>query len=86
MHQPEGMRGIQRRSHRREKRRRPPRRQTALPPDHHPQVTPGDETHGDEQDAVRLAGLVHRNDVRMIHRRDRPRLPQEPPTESLIPR
>jgi len=37
-----------------------------------------DMSHGDVEDAVRLAGLVHRDDVRMIQVRRGPRLVGEP--------
>ena len=85
MHQPGIVRGIQRRSHRGDEGHRTPRPQGTLPAHHHPQVIPGHETHRDEQHAGRLAGLVHGDDVRMVHRRDRPRLAHEPLADHFVP-
>ena len=86
VHQPGRVRGIQRRGHRRDDRGRPPRRQRALTPEQRAHVAAGHVPHRDEQHATRLAGLEHRDDVRVIHRRGRLRFPQEPLTELRIGR
>ena len=43
-----------------------------------------DEAHGEEEDAVVLAGLVDRDDVWVIERRCDPRLPQEAFAKPLV--
>ncbi len=86
VYQPRAVRGIQRRSHRRDELRGPARRQHALPGQHPSQVTARHEPHRDVQHPARLAGVVHRDDVRVIHRRRRPRLGDEPPPELLVHR
>ena len=48
------------------------------------QVAPLDVAHGDEQDVARPAGLVDRDDVRVVDRRGQLRLAQEPVAERFI--
>jgi hypothetical protein len=55
--------------------------QRAEPPDQHPDVTPAHVAHGDEKDAAGLSRLEHRDDVRVVDGRRRPRLADEPPAE-----
>ncbi len=48
------------------------------------QVAPGDQPHGDERHAVRLVGLVHRHDGRVLERRRAPGLVAEARDEPLL--
>ena len=84
VHQAGGVRGVQRKGHRGDESHGPSRRQRTLPRQHLPQVTTMDEPHRDEQRPAGLAGLVHRDDVRVIHRRCGPRLGDEPAPERLV--
>ncbi len=86
VHQPGRVRGVQRRRHRRDDRSRPPRGQRALTPHQGAHIAARHIPHRDEQHPARLAGLEHRDDMRVIHRRSRPRLPQEPLPELRIGR
>ncbi len=47
-------------------------------------VVPFDVPHGDEQAAIDLAGLVDRNDVRVVKRGRGARLDDEPVAECLV--
>jgi hypothetical protein len=47
-------------------------------------VAAGHVPHGDEQHTRGLAGLEHRDDVRVIHRGGGPRLHDEPLPERLV--
>jgi hypothetical protein len=55
-----------------------------LPVQHPPQVPALHEPHRDEQRAFGLAGLVDRDDVRVIDRRRRPGLGDEPAPERRV--
>ena len=59
--------------------------QRPLPVDQRPHVPPGDVAHRDEQDALGLARLEHRDDVRVIDCGTRTRLPDEPLPEGCVP-
>ena len=62
-----------------------PRRPAAgRPPARPPQVVPDDVAHRDEQQPVGVAGLVDRDDVRVVQRRGQPRLLDEPLLELLL--
>ncbi len=82
--QPGGMGGIQRRGHRGDERGRVRRRQRAQPPYQRPHVAARHIPHGEEQHPVRLAGLEHRDNVRMIYRCRGPGLPDETVPERLV--
>ena len=56
----------------------------ALAPEQRLEVDPVHVAHRDEQAAVCLAGLVDRNDVRVVEARGEPRLPQHPLAEPLV--
>ncbi len=85
VHEPGRMRGVQRGRHLRGERgglvaRQPP---TAAP--QQPlQVPARYEPRRDVQQPLIVARRVHRDDVRRVHRRARPRLPQEPGPKLLI--
>jgi hypothetical protein len=83
VHQPGGMRGIQGRGHRGDDRGRAGRRQRSLVLDQRPRITARHVPHRDEQDPVRVAGFVDRDDVRIIHGRRRPGLADEAVPERL---
>lgn len=77
VHQVGGVRGIERGRHWRDDRRGPGRWQRALPAQQGADVSAAHESHRDEEHAASLAGFVDRDDVRMVHRGCRPRLPGE---------
>ena len=84
VHQAGGVRGIERGRHRRDDRRGPRRLQRALPAQQGADVSAAHESHCDEEHAAGLAGFVYRDDVRMVHRGRRPRLPGEALAEHRI--
>jgi hypothetical protein len=86
VHQSGRMGGVQSRSHRRHQRHHPRRRQRARAAHQRQHVPAGHVPHCDEQHPIGFAGLMHRDDVRVIDRRGRPRLAQEPLPEPLISR
>ena len=64
--------------------RRAGRLERAVAADQRRKVHPVDEAHRDVQHAVRLAGVVHRDHVRVVERARRPRLAEEPLAELLL--
>ena len=60
------------------------RLERAVSADHRRKVHSVDEAHRDVQHAVRLAGVVHRDHVRVVERAGRPRLAEEPLAELLL--
>ena len=86
VHQSRGVRGVQRRRHRGDDGRSLGRRQQARTAQQRTHVPARHVTHRDEQDPAGLTGLVHRDDVRILNRRGRLRLPDKPAPEILIGR
>jgi hypothetical protein len=84
VYQPRGVRGVKRRRDRRDDGRHPRRRQRSLSMQQRADITPAYKPHRDEQHAAGLAGLVDRDDVRVVHGRRHPRLADEPLPERLI--
>ena len=77
VHEPRGVRRIERRAGLRDDRRRPLGGQPPRPLDERVQVAAAHVAHDDVQLAVLLPGRVHGDDVRMIERRRQPRLALE---------
>jgi hypothetical protein len=82
--EPARMGRIQGRGDRRHDRGDPVGRERSLPVEQRPHVAAGDVAHRDEQDAARLAGLVQRDDVRVIDGGGGLGLPVEPLPERLV--
>ena len=70
--------GVERRGHLADDRPDPVRGQRALPLQQRADVAALHVAHGDKEGAVGLAGLVDRDDVRVVNRGRRPRLADEP--------
>ncbi len=85
VHQPAGVRGVQRRRHLGDDAEGPRRGQRPGPVQQAVHVLAGDVAHGDEQHAAGLAGVEDGDDVRVIHRRGGAGLPDEPLPERLVP-
>ncbi len=79
-----GVRLVQRRRHLADDVNYARRGQDALAVKQRAQVLPADVAHRDEQGPVCLAGIVDRNDVRMIDGRRGPHLPGEPLAEPRV--
>ena len=84
VHQPAGMRRVQRGRHLLDNAGGAARRQRALSVEQAAHILPADETHRDKQDPLSLAGLEDRDDVRMVNRCGGPRFPDEPLPEDLV--
>jgi len=84
VHQPAGMRRVQRGRHLRDDAGGAGRRQRALPVEQAAHVLPADETHRDKEDPFSLACLEDRDDVRMVDGCGGPRFPDEPLPEDLV--
>ena len=84
MDQPSGMGDVERRCDLLDDRDRPIRRQRAAGDQHPPQIRSVDEVHGHEQQAVLLAGVVDRDDVRVAQRDGDPRLGTEALAEGVV--
>jgi hypothetical protein len=85
VHQPLGVRGVERVRHLPDDRKRAPHRQRAVPAQRLAEVA-GHVPHGDEERAVRLACVVDRDDGRMVQRGGEPRLAHEPLPEGFVVR
>ncbi len=84
VHQADSVRGVQRGRHRGDDRRDPVRWQRPLTAQQRPDVPAPHQAHGDEQHLADLAGVVHRDDVRVLDGRRRPRLPDEALPEHVV--
>jgi hypothetical protein len=84
VHQSARVRRVQGRGDRRHDRGDPVGRKGSLPVEQRPHVAAGDVAHRDEQHAARLAGLVQRDDVRVIDGGGGLGLPVEPLPERLV--
>jgi hypothetical protein len=85
VHEPGRVRRVKRRRDRGQQERGPLGRKRPLPVHHRAQVATGHIPHREIQDPVGLAGPVDGDDVRMVNRRGRQRLPDEPLTELAVP-
>ncbi len=84
VHQAGRVRGVQRRRHRGDDRGHLLRGQRPFPAQQRPHVPAAHQAHGDEQDVPHLARLVHRDDVRVVNGRGRPRLADEALPEHVV--
>ena len=84
VHQAGRVRGVQGRCHRGNDRGDPLGRQRALTAQQRPHVPAPHEAHRDEQHVTDLAGLVNRDDVRIVHGGGRPGLPDEALPEHVV--
>ena len=85
VHQPAGVRRVQRGGHLGHDPGGAGRRQRAGPVQQAVHVLAADVAHRDEQHAAGLAGVEDRDDVRVVHRGRGPGFPDEPPPESRRP-
>jgi hypothetical protein len=85
VHQTAGVRGVECRRDCRQDPFRAGGCQRTAPGHQAPQVTAGNEPHGNEQDAIGLAGLVDGDDVRIFDRSCRAGLREETLPEDLVP-
>ena len=84
VHQADGVRGVQRGRYRGDDRRDPLGGQRSLTAQQRADVPALHEAHRDEQHLPGLAGLVDRDDVRVVHGCRRPRLPDEALPEHVV--
>jgi hypothetical protein len=82
VHQPALVRGVERGSHALEDRERAQRVDPALLLEHVREVGPRDEPHREVQHSAHLAGVVDRDDVRVVERSRQARLPEEAVAEA----
>ena len=84
VHEPAGVRGVERACHLRDDRERALGRQAALADDDLLEIGGVDVAHRDEQQVAVLARFVHRDDVRVVDRRQAFGLHDEAPAEGIV--